>query len=61
MFQKIIDFLWIPNIQLAIAKMLFKKVYVGSWELAKRSILEISMSKTIVSCPQINDSEKTDF
>ena len=58
MFLKIIDFLWIPNIQLAIAKMLFKKVYIGSWELAKRTILENFMLKTIVSCPQISDSEK---
>ena len=40
MFQKIIGFLLIPNIQLAIAKMLFKKVYVGSWELAKQTILK---------------------
>ena len=63
MFLKIRDFLWIPNIQLAIAKMLFKKVYIGSWELAKHDvvILENLMSKTIVSCPQINDFENLCF
>ena len=38
--------------------MLIKKVYIGSWELAKRTILENFMLKTIVSCPQISDSEK---
>ena len=61
MFLKIRDFLWIPNIQLAIAKILFKKCYIGSWELAKHIILENLMSKTIVSCPQINDFEKYRF
>ena len=61
MFLKILDFLWIPNIQLAIAKILFKKCYIGSWELAKHVILENLMSKTIVSCPQINDFEKYRF
>jgi hypothetical protein len=40
MFHKIVDFLWIPNIQLAIAKMLFEKVYAGSWEFAKQTILK---------------------
>ena len=38
--------------------MLINKVYIGSWELAKRTILENFMLKTIVSCPQISDSEK---
>ena len=61
MFLKIRDFLWIPNIQLAIAKILFKKCYIGSWELAKHVILENLMSKTIVSCPQINGFEKYRF
>ena len=61
MFLKIRDFLWISNIQLAIAKMLFKKVYIGSWELAKHTILKNLMSKTIVSCLQINDFEMYRF
>ena len=61
MFLEIGDFLWIPNIQLAIAKILFKKCYIGSWELAKHVILENLVSKTIVSCPQINDFENYRF
>ena len=44
--------------RVAIAKMLFKKVSIGSWELVKRTILKILMSKTIIFCPQINISEK---
>ena len=58
MFLKIRDFSWIPNIQLAIAKILSKKCYIGSWELAKHVILENLISKTIISCPQIDDLEK---